>query len=137
METLTPEVGYSEVLLQTFFHWKTLLTVYMLIPYYWSHTFISFATNVFPEPGGPRNNITSRAGRVARPGGHSKSSTNTARTWLSDGGTGDANVGGGGASGGAGKSAWLLKWLIVLNEDNYNNFNYYNNAVTYSDCKKA
>lgn len=77
--------------------------------YYYSPTLISFATNVFPEPGGPRNIITSRAGRVARPGGHSKSSTNTARTWLSDDGIGDVNAGGGGASGGGGKSPWLLK----------------------------
>ena len=71
---------------------------------------ISFATNVFPEPGGPRNIITSRAGRVALPGGHSKSSTNMARTWLSDDGTGVVNAGGGGASGGGGKSPWLLKY---------------------------
>lgn len=82
--------------------------VYRML-HYDSPTLISFATNVFPEPGGPRNIITSRAGRVARPGGHSKSSTNTARTWLSDDGMGDVNAGGGGASGGGGKSPWLLK----------------------------
>jgi len=86
--------------------------------YYYSPTLISFATNVFPEPGGPRNIITSRAGRVARPGGHSKSSTNTARTWLSDDEIGDVKAGGGGASGGGGKSPWLLKELSVLTGGN-------------------